>query len=48
VKLRYFEDAVNIGVGYFIKDNIRTTINIKPLNRELLFEAKEKTILILN
>jgi hypothetical protein len=41
LKKRYFANAVTIGVGYFITDNIRTSINIKPyLNSFLSNKAK--------
>ncbi len=41
LKKRYFDNAVTIGVGYFITDNIRTSINIKPyLNSFLSNKAK--------
>lgn len=41
LKKRYFANAVTIGVGYFITDNVRTSINIKPyLNSFLSNKAK--------
>ena len=41
LKKRYFANAVTVGVGYFITDNIRTSINIKPyLNSFLSNKAK--------
>jgi hypothetical protein len=42
LKKRYFANAVTVGVGYFITDNIRTSINIKPyLNSFLSNKAKD-------
>ncbi len=41
LKKKYFGNAVTIGVGYFITDNLRTSIHIKPhLNSFLSNKAK--------
>ncbi len=41
LKKRYFANAVTIGLGYFITDNIKTSVNIKPyLNSFLSNKAK--------
>ncbi len=45
LKKRFFGNALTIGVGYFITDNIRASINIKPyLNSFLSNRAKNRQV----